>query len=327
MPLLPSPDAPAAPELLPSLEECRSLRAGLLRPLPEISARYFYDDTGSALFEQITHTDAYYPTRTELAILERNGSEILAAVRPRHLVELGSGSGRKIRLVLDAWAASGCARESVTMLDINASFLASSIQALVRDYPDLRFSGILGDFTRDLSRLGPGGSRLILFFAGTLGNLYPAERRAFFLAVARQMAPGDALLVGVDLVKDRARLETAYNDPEGITAAFNRNALLVLNARFDANFDPTAFAHRAFYDAENAWIEMRLRALRPVSVSIPMADLYLHLREGAEIRTEISCKFTPASFAAAASEGGLAVVDWRTDPEGLFALALLRIAR
>lgn len=310
----------------PGAEECMALREGLAKALPEIAPRYFYDDTGSALFEQITHTEVYYPTRAEVAILERHAAEILDAVRPRHLAELGSGAGRKIRLVLDAWGRCGAAAESVTMLDINQSFLDASIRALSLDYPTLRFRGILGDFTRDLGRLGPGGGRLLLFFAGTLGNLYPAERTRFFQAVAASMAPGDALLLGVDLIKDRGRLEAAYNDPSGLTAEFNLNALAVLNQRFGADFDTSAFAHRAFYDAENTWIEMRVVTTRPVQVHIPVIDLRLSLAQGAEIRTEISCKFDRASLGAAAAEGGLSVSSWTTDPDGLFALALLRSA-
>jgi L-histidine N-alpha-methyltransferase len=157
-----------------------------------------------------------------------------------------------------------------------------------------------------------------MLFGGTVGNLYPGERRAFFQDLARGMEASDALLLGVDLVKDAARLEAAYGDPEGVTAEFNRNALRVLNRRFGADFDPAAFAHRAFYDPENAWIEMRLRASRPMRVQLPALDLVLDLSLGAEVRTEVSCKFTLASIAESAAEGGLALSHWYGDPEGLF---------
>jgi len=315
--------ASATTEAVPSPAERARLRATLTRPLPEIPPVYFYDDRGSELFEQITTLDVYYPTRTEIGILERSAGEIVDAVRPRHVVELGSGAGRKIRLLLDAWQAVG-GGETCTMLDVNALFLEQSIASLRAAYPSYAFRGVVGDFTTDLARLGPGGGRLTVFFAGTVGNLYPDEQRAFFAEIARGMAPSDALLLGADLVKDPARLEAAYDDAEGVTAEFNKNALHVLNKRFGADFDPAAFAHRAFYDAERAWIEMRLVAKRRMRAHVPAIDLHLDLDAGAEIRTEVSCKFTRASLEARARAGGLAVARWFTDPEGLFALALLR---
>jgi L-histidine N-alpha-methyltransferase len=330
----------AAPGAEPGPEECAQLRACLQGDPPAIPARYFYDDHGSALFEAITRLPVYYQTRTEIAILERHAVEILARARPRHLVELGSGAGRKIRLLLDAWLGSPAlaARRaragsqavrgpSCTMLDINAAFLQQSVDRLRADYPGCSFRGVVGDFTADLHRLGPGAARLIVFFAGTIGNLDPGERQQFLGMLAGMMSPGDALLVGVDLVKDRAELEAAYNDPEGVTAAFNRNMLAVINRRFRGDFAPGAFAHRAFYDAENAWIEMRLRALRPMRVQLRApglgAPLALELAEGAEIRTELSCKFTRDSLAAAAHAAGLGLSAWFTDPAERFALALL----
>lgn len=309
--------------LPPSPAERARLRAMLTRPLPEIPPVYFYDDRGSELFERITELDVYYQTRTEIGILERSAGEIIDAVRPRRMVELGSGAGRKIGLLLDAWQARG-GGESCTLLDVNQSFLDASLASLRAAYPAFSFRGLLGDFTTDLPALGPGGGRLTLFFAGTVGNLYPDERRAFFAEIARTMAPSDALLLGADLVKDHAVLTAAYDDPEGVTAAFNRNALSVLNRRFGADFDPAAFAHVALYDAENAWIEMRLRAARAVEVHLAALDLRLSLPAGAEIRTEVSCKFTRASLSAAAREAGLAVSAWYTDPEARFALALIR---
>jgi L-histidine N-alpha-methyltransferase len=316
-------NSPTSPSPRPVDERAR-LRAMLTRALPEIPPVYFYDDHGSELFEQITTLPVYYQTRTEIGILERHAGDILAATRPRHLVELGSGAGRKIGLLLDAWRAQGTAGRTCAMLDVNALFLARSLDALRVDHDDVDFRGIVGDFTTDLDRLGPGGERLTVFFAGTIGNLYPDERRAFFRDLARGMEASDALLLGVDLVKDSARLEAAYDDPEGVTAAFNRNALRTLNTRFGADFDAEAFAHRAFFDPAQAWIEMRLRATRAMEVTIPGLELTLPLAAGAEIRTEVSCKFTRASLAAAAAEAGLGVTEWFTDPEDLFALAILR---
>jgi L-histidine Nalpha-methyltransferase len=265
----------------------------------------------------------YYQTRTEISILETFGGAIMQRAAPRHIVELGSGAGRKIRLLLDAWSSSEADR-TCTMLDINESFLRQSIARLGADYAGIRFRGIVGDFFHGLAELGPPGGRLVVFFAGTIGNFNPAERRRFLQELSRGMDPTDTFLVGVDLVKDTARLEAAYDDPEGVTAAFNINMLEVLNHRFAGNFDAAAFRHRACYDVENAWIEMRLVATRPSRVRLEKLDLDLNLAEGAEIRTEISCKFTRESLAASAREAGLSIVGWYSDPEELFAVVLLR---
>lgn len=318
-------DIPAGERFRPAEHERHALRESLSRTLPEIAPHYFYDDVGSQLFERITQLDAYYPTRTELAILESSAPHIVERSRCQHLVELGSGAGRKIRLLLDAWDASQSG-QTCTMLDINELFLRQSIERLAGDYPAFQFRGLVGNFILDLDRLGPPGRRLIVFFAGTIGNLHPHERHTFLQQLAASMDDSDRFLVGIDLVKDHERIEAAYNDPEGITAAFNRNMLSVLNRRFEADFDPQAFAHRAFYNPDHAWIEMRLRALRPLSVNLRGLDLRLNLHEGSEIRTEISCKFTPDRFATSAALAGLHIEGWFTDPEQLFALVLLRKA-
>jgi L-histidine N-alpha-methyltransferase len=299
------------------------VRAGLLaRPLPSLPSKYFYDDRGSNLFEDITRLPEYYQTRTEEALLETIADEVIATANPRELVELGSGVGRKIRLLLDAMERAG-RLERCLLFDINERMLEESVARLEADYPGLVARGLLGDFTRDLSVLGPGGDRLVLFLAGTIGNLHPDDVPGFLASVARQMLPGDGLLVGLDLVKDEARLHAAYNDSAGVTAEFNRNILQVINERLGADFDPRAFEHVAFYDREHQWIEMRLRALRAMRVTIPGADLVLDYRRGDEIRTEISAKYTRESFAARLPGFGLRVREFFTDPESLFALALL----
>ncbi len=305
-------------------DERALLRESLLRPLPEVPPRYFYDDVGSELFERITQLDAYYQTRTEVSILERFGGEIMAQASPRHIVELGSGAGRKIRLLLEAWGDSSGRDRACTMLDINELFLRQSITTLGGDYPAIRFRGIVADFTQELGDLGSGDRRLVVFFAGTIGNFDVPQRKRFLRDLSRKMGPTDSFLVGVDLVKDSRRLEAAYDDPEGVTAAFNINMLSVLNRQFGANFDPLQFRHRAFYDKVNAWIEMRLVALRHQQVRLDKLDLDLTLREGAEIRTEISCKFTKESLEGYAREAGLSISGWYSDPDELFALALLR---
>lgn len=316
----PSPQIERAPPRL--VDERALLREGLTRPLPEISARYLYDDHGSALFEQITRLPSYYQTRAELQILERDAAELLTLTAPTRLIELGSGAGRKIRLLLDAWP-TGQVDRTCTMLDINERFLRDALAALARDYPQIHFHGLVGDFQLDLPHIPKAGRRLILFFAGTIGNLDPAARRAFLRQLAADMGPEDALLVGLDLVKDPRRIDAAYNDPEGVTAAFNRNALAALNHRFGANFDLDGFAHRAFYDPVAARVEMRLVALAAQRIQLTDLDLELTLARGDELRTEISCKFTRDALTAEAAEAGLQVRAWRSDPDALFALALL----
>lgn len=306
----------------------REVRAGLLsRPLPSLPSKYFYDDRGSELFEAITRLPEYYQTRTEERILEGIAAQVVQTVRPRELCEIGSGIGRKVRLLIEAGRALGTL-ERCLLLDINASFLAASVECLQTDYPGLDARGVAGDFLTDLAVLGPGGGRLALFLAGTIGNLHPDDELPVFLTqLAQQLAPGDAVLVGLDLVKDEARLQAAYNDSAGVTAEFNRNILRVVNAALQADFDPDAFEHVAFYDRERAWIEMRLRARRDQRVHVPGADLELRLRRGDEIRTELSCKYTRASFATRLPGTGLQLEAWHTDPEQLFASALLRRVR
>jgi L-histidine N-alpha-methyltransferase len=300
------------------------VRAGLeRRPLPELPCKYFYDVRGSALFDEITRLPEYYQSRTETAILGAHAEAIVEAVRPYELAELGSGAGRKIRFFLDAMRSRGWL-ESVVLLEINEAELRQSVDRLQADFSEARVRGITGDFAKDLAALGPGGGRLLLFLAGTIGNLHPDDVPPFLSAVASVLEPGDGFLVGIDLVKDEACLHAAYNDSAGVTAEFNRNILRVLNDRLGADFDPWDFEHRAFWEPERQWIEMRLRARRPVRARIPGAGLTLSLRAGDEIRTELSCKYTRESFAARLRGTGLVLERWITDPERLFASALLR---
>jgi L-histidine N-alpha-methyltransferase len=208
------------------------------------------------------------------------------------------------------------------MLDVNALFLEGSLGQLRREYPRRDFRGVVGDFTTDLGRLGPGGGRLTMLFGGTVGNLYPGERRAFFQDLARGMEASDALLLGVDLLKDAARLEAAYDDPEGVTAEFNRNVLHVLNRELGANFDPACFHHVAVFDTDHEWIEMRLRAIEAQEVALPAIGLTVSFAAGEEMRTEISAKFTRERVAAELAAAGLSLSAWHTDPNEWFALSL-----
>lgn len=298
----------------------KGLRA---RPLPSLPCKYLYDDRGSALFDAITRLPEYYQTRTEEKLLASCADEVVATVRPRELVELGSGIGRKIRLLLDRLDRRGLLKRCV-LFDINRRFLEGSVRELRRSYPQLDARGVVGDFTRDLRALGRAhGGRLVLFLAGTVGNLHPSELPTFFRSVAAVLQPGDALLLGVDLVKSKARLEAAYNDAAGVTALFNKNILQVLNDRLGADFDLAAFDHVAFYDTRNAWIEMRLRANRAMRVRVRRPELDLAFARGDEIRTELSCKYSRRSLLLRLLGTGLVLRRWYTDPARLFALALL----
>jgi len=299
------------------------IRAGLTACPQYIPSKYFYDDRGSALFEAITQLPEYYQTRTEEALLARIADELVRVTQPAALVELGSGAGRKVRLLLDAAARMPLPRH-LTVFDVNARSVRASAARLAAAYPGLRTQAVVGDFTEDLSALGWGTRRLAILFGGTLGNLHPGEVPGFLRRFARQLGPGSWFLVGVDVVKDAARLEAAYNDAAGITAAFNLNILRHLNRALGADFDPARFAHRAFWDASHEWIEMRLLATAPGTVRIPDARLALEFRPGDELRTEISCKYTDRTFGALLSGTGFTLDRWYTDDEGLFALALLR---
>jgi len=298
------------------------VREALAGSPPSLPSKYFYDELGSRLFQEITRLPEYYQTRTGESILERVAEEVVAAVGARELVELGSGSGRKIRLLLDAMARAG-QLERCVLFDINERDLEQSVRALGRDYPQAQVRGVVGDFTRGFDGVGPGGGRIAAFFGGTIGNLHPRDVPSFLARVAELLDGGDGFLVGIDLVKDKRVLEAAYNDAAGVTARFNRNILQVMNDRLGADFDPLAFDHVAFYDEQNAWIEMRLRARGAQRVRIPGAGVDLRLTPGDEIRTEISCKYSRASLEAKLPGTGLRLAQWHTDPANRFALALL----
>lgn len=302
------------------------VRASLLAPTPHLPSKYLYDDRGIRLFDEITRLPEYYQTRTEEEILRSCAYNVVARVAPQELVELGGGVSSKLRVLLDAMKRAGSLRRCV-LFDIHRGSVESALAQVGREYPGVAARGLVGDFTGDLRPLGSGGRRLVAFLGGTIGNLHPDEDLPGFLVRLRdQLADGDGLLVGLDLVKDTAELERAYNDAAGVTAAFNLNVLDVMNRRLHADFDARAFAHVAFYDERRAWIEMRVRALRPMVVDVPGADVTLHFDEGDELRTEISCKYTRSSFARKLPAAGLRLDAWYTDPRGLFALALVRPA-
>jgi L-histidine N-alpha-methyltransferase len=315
--------ARATRPLTPMAEE---VRAGLLSDPPYIPSKYFYDDRGSALFEEITRLPEYYQTRTEESIIARVAGEVIARVHPHELVELGSGAGRKIRMLIDALLQENLAahaRPRLVLLDINARFVEESARRLGADYPGLGVEGVIGDFTGTLDELGPGEGRLVVLFAGTIGNLVPGDATRFLRRTARHLAPGDGFLVGLDLVKDPARLERAYNDAAGVTAAFNLNILEHVNRELGGDFDTRRWRHRAFYDPAREWIEMRLVSTERQRVRVLDAGIDLTFEAGDEILTEYSCKYTRASFGRLLVGTGLRIDGWYQDAEGLFALALL----
>jgi len=300
----------------------QEVRDGLTRsPLKELPPKLFYDARGSELFDRITAQPEYYPARAERSILNRHAPEVVQATGARELVELGSGVASKTRALLYAMAGAGSLARYVPF-DIDDSVVVACADELTRVLPGMEVHGLVGDFGRDLERLPAGGPRLVAFLGGTIGNLYPHERESFLARVRAQMEPADHLLLGIDLVKDRRILEAAYNDAAGVTAEFNRNVLRVVNEQLGADFDPGAFEHVAFFDERRSWIEMRLRARGAQQVSVPGAELELSLAGGEELRTEISCKFTPEAISSALDYAGFALRRLFTDEEDLFALVL-----
>ncbi|MDX6480498.1 MAG: L-histidine Nalpha-methyltransferase [Gaiellaceae bacterium] len=299
------------------------VRAGFARELKELPPKYFYDEQGSLLFDRITSLPEYYPTRCEREILNRRAPEIVAGAQ--ELVELGSGTASKTRALLYAMAAAGTLRRYVPF-DVDPSVVARCAEELVELYPGLVVHGVVGDFERHLPQIPTGEERLFAFLGGTIGNLYPDERAAFLARLRGVMQSGDRLLIGTDLVKDRAVLEAAYNDSAGVTAEFNRNVLRVINSQLGADFDPEAFEHVAFFDEANSWIEMRLRANGAQTVRIDGADLEVRFADGEEMRTEISSKFTRDAVARELDAAGLRLDGFHTDDGGLFGLASASVA-
>lgn len=294
---------------------------GLTSVPPWLPPKYFYDHRGSELFEQITELPEYYPTRTERSILQTWASEIARFADAEVLLELGSGSSEKTRLLLDAMAEGGRLAGYVPV-DVSPSALGGAVESLAQDRPGLPVFPVVADFERHLADLPRPGRRLVVFLGSTIGNFTPAERGRFLASLAAALQPGESVLIGLDLVKDPDRLVAAYDDAAGVTAEFNRNVLHVLNRELGADFEVEAFEHRAIWNAENEWIEMRLQASRPMRVDVPTIGVTLDFAAGDEIRTEISSKFRQPNVATELTAAGLKPVGWWSDPDGDFALAL-----
>ncbi|REE98888.1 L-histidine N(alpha)-methyltransferase [Thermomonospora umbrina] len=303
----------------------QDVREGLTASPKTLPPKWFYDEHGSALFEEITRLEEYYPTRREREILRARAGEIAAASGAETLLELGAGSGEKTRLLLDALSEAGTLRAYVPV-DVSGDFLTAAAGHIAGDYPALAVHAVVADYEQHLHLLPSGSPRLFVFLGGTIGNFLPADRIAFLSGVRAIMEDGDALLLGADLVKDPERLVRAYDDGQGVTAAFNRNVLRVINRRLDADFDPLGFDHVAVWDAHNEWIEMRLRSLADQTVRIRQLDLTVRFAEGEEMRTEISAKFRPDRLRAELGAAGLSLDTLWTDEAGDFSLSLSRPA-
>lgn len=295
--------------------------AGLTSSPKVLRPQWLYDARGSELFEQITTLPEYYPFVAEREALVGSADAIAREAAADTLVELGSGSSSKTRVLLDAMHRAGLLRRYIPV-DVSAAALEEAVPGLVEGYPNLEVSGVVGDFTRDLRSVPRGGRRMVCLLGGTIGNFEPEERRAFLAALADALEPGEKFLVGTDLIKDAETLVRAYDDTRGITAAFELNALRVLNRVLSADFDIDAFEYVAAWVPRASRIEMRVRARRAMAVRVAALDLEVDFAEGEEMRTEISTKFTRPGIAAELAEAGFSLDRWCTDPQGRFALSL-----
>ncbi|GAA3076426.1 L-histidine N(alpha)-methyltransferase [Streptosporangium carneum] len=297
------------------------VRGGLASTPKHLPPKWFYDATGSDLFSQITRLPEYYPTRRELAILRAQAADIVRRSGADTLVELGSGTSEKTVLLLDALAAAGALR-AYTPVDVDAVTLTDAARRLTARYPGLDVHAVCADFEQHLALLPREGRRMVAFLGGTIGNLDPAAREVFLKELRATLNPGDSFLLGADLVKDTGRLVAAYDDAAGVTAAFNRNVLHVINRQLDADFEPDAFEHVALYDMRNDWIEMRLRATRAMHVRLDDLDLSVSFAAGEEMRTEISAKFRREGLHRELVAAGFTPTFHYTDPTGDFSLVL-----
>ncbi len=307
----------------------RDALAGLSAASKSLPPKWFYDAQGSALFEKITELPEYYPTRAERAILRAASGEIARTSGARALVELGSGSSEKTRLLLDALRDDGMLRSYVPV-DVSESALVLAGDALAVEYPGLQVHAVVADFEEHLGlpaaqatgTAGTAGPRLVAFLGSTIGNMVPGQRASFLSRVRSQLRPGDTFLLGTDLVKDPAVLVAAYDDAAGVTAAFNKNVLAVLNAELGADFDLDAFDHVAVWDPEHEWFEMRLRSATDQQVREPGIGLTVRFADGEEMRTEVSAKFRRQGVRRELAAAGFAMRSWWTDPAGQFGLSL-----
>lgn len=299
----------------------RDVRAGLTATPRSLPSKWLYDARGSALFEEITATPEYYLTRTEAAILERHAGEVVRAVRPVELLEIGSGSSRKTRLLLEAMHRLGTG-DTYVPFDVSADAVEEAAAALIADYPWLKVRGVVGDFHEHLAEVPRTGRRLVACLGSTIGNFPPAQQVELLTDIAGTLADGDVLLLGADLVKDPEVLEAAYNDAAGVTAAFTMNLVTILQREVGATIDADVLRHTARWNPTEARIEIGLEAVEPTVWRFPDLDLEVALQGGEVVRTEVSSKFTRRTLTERLTAAGLALRTWYTDPDELFAVAL-----
>ena len=297
------------------------VRAGLETRPRTLPPKYFYDAHGSRLFDEITRLPEYYPTRAERSVLEARADDVAAATGAQCLVELGSGTSEKTRLLLDALARAGTLRRFVPF-DVDPAILREAAAAIAVELPDVTVAPVVGDFEHHLGQLPRDPRRLVAFLGSTIGNLDPGQRAGFLAGVRTTLIDGDAFLLGTDLVKAEERLVAAYDDAQGVTAAFDKNVLAVVDRELDADFDLDAFEHRAVWVPEHERIEMRLESVRDQTVRIGALDLEVDLEAGEQIRTEISSKFRREGVERELAAAGLRLTHWWTDEDGDFALSL-----
>ena len=297
------------------------MRDGLQSSPKSLPPKWFYDSVGSDLFDQITRLPEYYPTRAEAEILHARSAEIATVTGADTLVELGSGTSEKTRLLLDALHQAGSLRRFVPF-DVDASILSQAATAIQHEYPGIEIAAVCGDFEKHLAKIPGGGRRLFVFLGSTIGNLEPGVRSEFLAGLASALQPGDSLLLGTDLVKDIGRLVRAYDDAAGVTAQFNRNVLEVVNRELDADFDVEAFRHVAAWNSAEERMEMSLQVDQPQKVYIRALDLAVEFAAGEQLLTEVSCKFRAEKVDAELAQAGLRRTRWWTDAAGDFGLSL-----
>jgi L-histidine N-alpha-methyltransferase len=294
---------------------------GLTRTPKRLPSKYFYDDAGSKLFEQITNLPEYYLTRAEQSLLEDRAADIARLARPEEIVELGAGSAKKTRLLIEAGLATGNLRR-YTPLEVAQDMVERTARDLGRHYPQLEIHAVVGDFERHLGRLPDGNRRLVAFLGSTIGNFAEYEAVDLLTQISLALDGDDWFLLGTDLVKDTGRLEAAYNDSQGVTAAFNRNILNVINDQLSGSFNPQEFEHVAYFNEEKSRIETYLRSVRDQSVQVGLIDLEIEFAEGEMMRTEVSCKYTRESVEELLRQAGLELRHWFVDRGETFALSL-----
>jgi L-histidine N-alpha-methyltransferase len=301
----------------------RDVRQGLLKSPKQLSPKYFYDERGSELFEEITQLPEYYLTRAERSLLEQRIAEIIADVRPCSLVELGAGSATKTRIILDEMRSNGCA-ECYVPVDVSKEFLEAAALQLRADYVDVQVMPVVSDITEPFALPPVASPTLVAFLGSTIGNFPRDEAIQLLSHIAGEMGPSDRFLLGADLIKDPAIINRAYNDSSGVTAAFNLNILERLNRELGANFPVSDYQHRAFYSSESHRVEMHLVARTAHKVTIPEIG-EISFEKGESIRTELSYKYDRPILEEMLSASGLSIEKWMPADDASFALALARV--